>query len=113
MGYAARVMRGLIINYAKARQTAKRGGQFQITSFETDGAEPMADERELREISDALDRLGKSDPSLAELVDLKFFCGFSFAEIGLMLNISERTVQRDWRKARLLLHSAIRDEGPM
>jgi RNA polymerase sigma factor (TIGR02999 family) len=73
MGYAARVMRGLIINHAKTRQTAKRGGQFEITSFETNGGEPVADERELSEISDALDRLAKSDPSLAELVDLKFF----------------------------------------
>jgi RNA polymerase sigma factor (TIGR02999 family) len=110
MGYAARVMRGLIINYAKARQTAKRGGQFQITSFETDGAEPMADERELREISDALDRLGKSDPSLAELVDLKFFCGFSFAEIAAMRRTSERTVQRHWEKARLYLHRSLRPD---
>lgn len=104
MGYAARVMRGLIINYAKTRQTAKRGGHFQITSFETDGDEPVADERELSEISDALDRLAKSDPLLAELVDLKFFCGFSFAEIAAMRQTSERTVQRNWEKARIFLY---------
>jgi len=109
MGYAARVMRGLIINYAKTRQTAKRGGQFQITSFETDGEEPIvADERELTEISDALDQLAKSDPLLAELVDLKFFCGFSFVEIAAMRQTSERTVQRNWEKARLYLHRWLR-----
>ena len=108
MGYAARVMRGLIINHAKTRQTAKRGGHFEITSFETDGAEPMADEHELSEISDALDRLAKSDPQLAELVDLKFFCGFSFSEIAAMRRTSERTVQRSWEKARLYLHRSLR-----
>ena len=51
------------------------------------------------------------EPSLAELVDLKFFCGFSFIEIAGIRNVSERTVQRDWAKARLLLHSALRDGG--
>ena len=108
MGYAARVMRGLIINHAKTRQTAKRGGQFEITPFETDGDEPVADERELSEISEALDRLAKSDPMLAELVDLKFFCGFSFAEIAARRQTSERTVQRNWEKARLYLHRSLR-----
>ena len=107
MGYAARVMRGLIINHAKMRQTAKRGGHFEITSFEID-AEPVADERELSEISDALDQLAQSDPLLAELVDLKFFCGFSFAEIAAMRGMSERTVQRNWEKARLYLHRSLR-----
>ena len=108
MGYAARVMRGLIINHAKTRQTAKRGGQFEITSFETGVDEPVADERELSEISEALDRLAQSDPLLAELVDLKFFCGFSFAEIAAMRQTSERTVQRNWEKARLYLHRSLR-----
>lgn len=108
MGYAARVMRGLIINHAKTRQTAKRGGQFEITSFETNGGEPVADERELTEISEALDQLAKSDPLLAELVDLKFFCGFSFSEIAAMRRTSERTVQRHWEKARIYLHRSLR-----
>ena len=108
MGYAARVMRGLIINHAKTRQAAKRGGQFEITSFETDGGEPVANEPDLSEISEALDRLAKSDPVLAELVDLKFFCGFSFSEIAAMRRTSERTVQRHWEKARLYLHRSLR-----
>jgi RNA polymerase sigma factor (TIGR02999 family) len=108
MGYAARVMRGLIINHAKTRQTAKRGGHFEITSLEINGGEPVADDRELSEISDALDQRAKFDPRLAELVDLKFFCGFSFAEIAAMRCTSERTVQRNWEKARLYLHRSLR-----
>ena len=70
--------------------------------------ELVADERELSEISEALDRLAQSDPLLAELVDLKFFCGFSFAEIAAMRRTSERTVQRHWQKARLYLHRKLR-----
>jgi DNA-directed RNA polymerase specialized sigma24 family protein len=49
------------------------------------------------------------DAPLAEVVDLKFFCGFSFADIAAMQGVSERTVQRNWQKARVFLHGAIRD----
>jgi len=67
----------------------------------------VVDDRELTRISEALDELAKMEPALAEIVDLKFFCGFSFAEIGEMRGVSERTVQRNWRKARIYLHRSI------
>jgi len=108
MGYAAQVMRKLIIDHARNRQAQKRGGQFQITSLKDEIAEDLADERELAEISDALDRLAKVEPALAEIVDMKFFCGFSFAEIAAMRNLSERTVQCQWQKARIYLHHELR-----
>src|ERR1700734_1842922 len=82
MGYAARVMRGLIIDHARNRNAIKRGREFQITSLKTDFAENSVDAKELSTISDALDQLAKVEPELAELVDLKFFCGLSFAEIA-------------------------------
>jgi RNA polymerase sigma factor (TIGR02999 family) len=107
MGYAARVMRGLIIDHARNRQAQKRGGQFEITSLET-GIENGLDESKLDEISQALDELSKAEPALAEVVDLKFFCGFSFAEIGAMRDLSERTIQRQWEKARIYLHRTLR-----
>jgi DNA-directed RNA polymerase specialized sigma24 family protein len=66
---------------------------------------------ELSEIADALDELVKLDASLAELVDLCFFAGLSFREIAEMRQVSERTVQRDWQKARLLLHRLLRSPG--
>jgi RNA polymerase sigma factor (TIGR02999 family) len=106
MGYAARVMRGLIIDHARSRQAQKRGGQFEITSVGAELENPP-DDRELTRISDALDELAKADASLAEIVDLKFFCGFTFAEIAAMKVISERTVQRQWEKARIYLHRKI------
>jgi len=113
MKYAARVMRGLIIDHARSRQATKRGGQFEITSLSTDVENKLADEAELTRISDALDGLGKVDASLVEVVDLKFFCGFSFAEIGAMRGVSERTVQRQWEKARIYLHRAMRTSSTL
>jgi len=108
MGYAARVMRGLIIDHARERHAQKRGGLFEITALDTDAMENAVDHRELAQISVVLDDLGKVEPTLAEVVDLKFFCGFSFAEIATMKDVSERTVQRDWEKARIYLHRKIR-----
>ena len=70
--------------------------------------ENAVDHRELAQISEALDELGKVEPALAEIVDLKFFCGFTFAEIAVMRDVSERTVQRNWEKARIYLHRKIR-----
>ena len=107
MGYACRVMRGLIIDYARNRQAQKRGGHFEITSISTDVADPMSDAVELTRISEALDELATVDERLVRVVDLKFFCGFSFVEIGEMLGVTERTVQRDWEKARIFLHSRL------
>ena len=106
MAYAARVMRGLIIDHARSRSAQKRGGQFEITSTEGEIERPP-DPQELTRISEALDELAKSEAPLAEIVDLKFFCGFTFAEIAAMKNTSERTVQRQWEKARIYLHRAI------
>jgi RNA polymerase sigma factor (TIGR02999 family) len=110
MGYASRVMRGLIIDYARRRQAQKRGGQFEITSIATDVAEAVPDAGDLSKLSDALDELEATDARLARIVDLKFFCGFSFAEIAAMERVSERTAQRDWEKARIYLHRALRQD---
>lgn len=108
MAYAARVMRGLIIDHARSRRAVKRGGQFEMTRLGTEPTGKLVDEWELTPISAALDELAKTDPSLAEIVDLKFFCGFSFAEIAAMRSVSELTVQRQWEKARIYLHRSIR-----
>jgi RNA polymerase sigma factor (TIGR02999 family) len=107
MGYAARVMRGLIIDHARQRCAVKRGGHFDITRLGMEPAEELADDAKLTPISEALDELAKVDSSLAEIVDLKFFCGFSFADIAAMRAVSERTVQRKWEQARIYLHRTL------
>jgi RNA polymerase sigma factor (TIGR02999 family) len=113
LAYAARAMRGLMIDYFRSRRTQKRGGAIEITSLPTEVPAGAAPEDQLAEIGEALEALGAVEPRLAQLVDLKFFCGFSFAEIAELQGISERTAQRDWDKARILLQRHIRDhEGP-
>ena len=107
MSYAARVMRGILIDNVRSRGALKRGGDCDITSLVEDTLENPGEARHLPAISDALDQLEKLEPELAEVVDLKFFCGFSFSEIAAMQNLSERTVQRKWEKARLYLYCAI------
>jgi RNA polymerase sigma factor (TIGR02999 family) len=106
LSYAARVMRGLIVDYARRKWAEKRGGQFQLLPLDHDAA-AAPDAREISAIADALDGLAAVEPALAEIVDLKFFCGFSLAEIAAMQQTSERTVQRKWEKARLYLHHAL------
>jgi len=86
---------------------------FEITSLTTDVLENPVDYLELERIGEALDQLGKAEPSLAEIVDLKFFCGFSFSEIAAMRAVSERTVQRNWEKARIYLHSNLRGSSSL
>jgi len=108
LAYASRAMRGLTIDYARRRRTAKRGGGLRITlDDESPSAEIVHTSEELERLGDALNDLAKLQPALAELVDMHFFAGFSFTEIAELRGVSDRTVQRDWRKARLLLHHAL------
>ncbi len=103
VAYAARAMRGLVVDALRERRAIKRGGAFFLTSLDTDIGDSVPETETIR-LGDALDQLAAVDAALAELVELKFYCGFSFVEIAGMRGVSERTVQRDWRKARLLLH---------
>lgn len=112
MGYAARVMRGLIIDDVRRRRSEKRGGLFHLTSLDTELGERVTSPQALVRIGDAIDELAAVEPDLAEIVDLKFFCGFSFAEIAAMRGVSERTIQRNWEKGRLYLHHAIESARP-
>ena len=114
MAYAARVMRGLIVDYARNKRAQKRGGQFELTALSTDTpGVATAAAGELVRISDALDDLSNVEAVLAEVVDLNYFCGFSFEEIAAMKGLSERTVRRYWTKARAYLHAALRDDALM
>jgi len=108
--YAARAMRGLIIDYVRARCAVKRGGEFHIMSLSTEGEAPEAAVEELEVLGDALLELAEVEPELADLVDLKFFCGFSFEEIAAMRGVSRRTLYRDWSRARIFLRGALAED---
>ena len=110
LGYASRAMRGLIIDYVRQRRAFKRGGDLTFASLTDDDIDPTLPTPDLDDLDEALKALTTFDPPLAELVDLKFFCGFSFGEIAALRGISERTVQRDWVKAKLLLHHLLSDD---
>ena len=112
LAYASRSMRGLVIDYARRRQTAKRGAEFHITGSQVEESAGADGPAELERLSEALDALALADAALAQLVDLHFFGGFELKEIAAMRNVSERTVQRDWRKARLLLFHVLDDREP-
>jgi RNA polymerase sigma factor (TIGR02999 family) len=109
LAYAARAMRTLVIDYARSRQAAKRGGAFHITRLPTQIPEQRTEAADLERLGTAIDKLAVHDSALAQLVDLKFFCGYSLIEIAAMRGISERTAQRDWDKARMLLKQALED----
>lgn len=74
---------------------------------EVPAADPATEPEQFARLSTALDALARVDAPLAQLVDLHFFAGFTLDEIARLRNVSERTVQRDWRKARLLLFDAV------
>jgi RNA polymerase sigma factor (TIGR02999 family) len=101
---AARAMRQILISHAEARLAAKRGGGSTTASFEDDLPEIYweSDER-LIALNDALNRLAASAPRLAEIVEYRFFGGYSEREIGELLGITERTVRRDWSKAKAMV----------
>jgi RNA polymerase sigma factor (TIGR02999 family) len=106
LAYAARTMRGLVIDRVRAKQAQKRGGGLLIP-LDTFSGEQIAQPESLQSIDDALDQLAELEPELAQIVELKFFCGFTLAEIASMRGVSSRTVQRQWEKARLLPHRAL------
>lgn len=112
LSYAARVMRGLVIDGLRRRQAQRRGGGLDITSIDGKDLDPAAlasDAEEMERLGQALDELAAVEPEIAQVVDLKFFCGFTFTEIADLRGVSERTVQRHWDKARIYLRHALRE----
>lgn len=109
IGYAARVMRGLLIDLLRERRALKRGAAFHITQLNTAISESQGELQQVSRLSDALDELAHKDPRLAELVDLKYFCGYTFEEIAALWGVSARTLQRDWEKARMILFQQLSD----
>jgi RNA polymerase sigma factor (TIGR02999 family) len=110
LAYAGRAMRGLVIDYARSRRALKRGAAFEITSLPTDLPDQPADVAELERLGDAIERLAAVEPRLAQIVDLKYFSGFAFVDLAAAWGVSERTVRRDWERARLFLHRALLED---
>ncbi len=106
--YASRVMRSVIVDFARARMAERRGGGAEHVVLDTALGERLsAPENDVLRVHEALDVLAQADARLAQVVEMRYFGGLSEAEIAQALDVSERTVRRDWEKARLLLLAAL------
>jgi RNA polymerase sigma factor (TIGR02999 family) len=104
--YASHVMRSIIIDFLREQQTSRRGGADDLDiPLTTDIADSVAQCQEGLEIHAALGVLEQIQPRLAQVVEMRYFGGFTEAEVATALEIDERTVRRDWQKARLFLRS--------
>ena len=110
---AARAMRSVLVDHARSRTAAKRGGP-ESTRLTLDELVLEAEERvhDLLAFDEALGRLDALDPELAQVVELRFFGGLTGEETGQVLGLSTATIERRWRAARLFLREALRDVAP-
>jgi RNA polymerase sigma factor (TIGR02999 family) len=107
--YSARVMRSVIVDCARKRQAEQRGGGLDKVTLDTGLLESIArPEDQVVEIAEAIDGLAQVDERLAAVVEMRYFAGFSEAQIAGALGVTERTVRRDFEKARMLLAAALR-----
>jgi len=102
-GAASRAMRQVLVDYARRRGAAKRGGRPEMVSLGQAGGALDVQLDDLMALDEALEQLGGVDPRLREVVELRFFGGLSQGEVAELLRLSPRTVERDWLKARLFL----------
>jgi len=110
MALAAKTMRHVLIDHVRECNAAKRGGGVRAITLDTDIALSRdGDDLDLLTIEQGLTMLEQLDPRLVSVVECHFFAGMDFAEIGSVLALSERTVQRDWRRARAFLQAQLAD----
>jgi len=108
-GYASRVMRSVIVDSARARLAECRGGGLSPLTLTTKLVENLVDDEEtILKVHEALEALAQADARLAQVVEMRYFGGYSEREIAETLEVTERTVQRDWDKARRILGAALK-----
>jgi RNA polymerase sigma factor (TIGR02999 family) len=102
---AARVMRQIVIDHVRARASLRRGGDMQFAPLDTTALQAAAQERndEVLALDSALTRLAEVDTPLAALVEMRFYAGLDLSEIASVQDRSERSLKRDWRRARAFL----------
>jgi RNA polymerase sigma factor (TIGR02999 family) len=109
LAYASRVLRSIVIDLVREQRALRRGGDLQVVTLDTAAGEGVAPSVDVETVGHALDDLAKLDEGLARLVEMRFFGGLTEREIAEALGMSERTVRREWTKARALLLSLIGD----
>ncbi len=102
-GAASQAMRQVLVDFARRRQAAKRGGGWRAVSLKDESAALEIELEEILALDAALEKLNRVDERLRQVVELRFFGGLGEEEIAKVLGVSSRTVERDWLKARLFL----------
>ncbi len=109
MAYASRVMRSVIVDMARRRRAERHGGQaLRVTWTEALAGHAVQTDGEVVALHEALQQLEQLDPRLAQVVEMRYFAGLDDTQVAQALDVSERTVRRDWDKARRLLAQALR-----
>jgi RNA polymerase sigma factor (TIGR02999 family) len=106
--YASRVMRSVVVDYARARLAERRGGDVEHVVLDTMLSDRLgSEEHDVLRVNEALGVLAQADPELARIVEMRYFGGLTETEIGEILGMSMRSVRRSWSKARLMLVAAL------
>jgi RNA polymerase sigma factor (TIGR02999 family) len=106
--YAATVMRSIVIDFVRMKKAERRGGDLEFVTLTDDHADSIAEqEDDVIRVSQALDEMASVDPRAAQVVEMRYFAGMTEPEVALALGVTERTVRRDWEKAKLLLKVAL------
>ena len=110
MAYAARVMRSVVVDAVRHRQAERRGGDAVDVELDESLAVPALDAHanEVMRVHESLEALAAVDARLVQVVEMRYFAGMTITEIAAVLGLAERTVARDWEKARLFLHACLR-----
>jgi RNA polymerase sigma factor (TIGR02999 family) len=108
LGYAARVMRSIVVDFVRQRLAKRRGGDELRVTLGTDIRDSTAvSEEEIMQVDEALEELAVLDPRLVQIVEMRYFAGFTVEQIAESRGVTTRTIRRDWEKARLLLYAAL------
>jgi len=108
LAYAARAIRSVVVDFVRERNASRRGGGARDASLSDGALVSGRDDHEVLRVHEALERLGRLDAALARLVEMRYFAGFEVSEIAGVLGVSERTVERQWQKARAFLFEALK-----
>jgi RNA polymerase sigma factor (TIGR02999 family) len=109
LAYASRAMRSVIVDFVRARATERRGGDVDHVTFDTEICDGIpSGEAQILRVHEALEELSAVDERAVHVVEMKYFAGLTEAEVAAALGVTERTVRRDWEKARYLLAAALK-----
>lgn len=109
LAYAARVMRSVVVDFVREGSAQRRGGQDEHVPLDSEAGASMATgEREILRVHDALEQLAAVSDRLVSVVEMRYFGGMNEEEIAEALGVAERTVRRDWEKARIILGAALK-----